>query len=298
MRFPGNTSYPGHVFRRVWGRMAMLARLVRAGLSLAIAFSALAGYVLFSHTLDWKSFFTFTGVFLLSCAASVLNQYQERNADALMKRTRDRPLPAGLIRPFAALVISVFLALAGLVLLYVAASPLTAGLGLFNLLWYNAVYTQLKKKTRYAVLIGALCGSVPPVMGWCAAGGFPLSPVILFFAFFMFLWQIPHFMLLLLKHGRDYAGAGFRSLLKRQDLSGARTTVFIWILAASLSTLLFPVLHIMHNPVLITGLVMLNAAAVLFFYRALFTPRRIFGFNSAFRCIYLYQACVILLLVL
>jgi heme o synthase len=159
-------------------------KLIRLYLSLAITFSAFAGYVLFKHHIDINAIYTILGVFLMSGAASALNHFQERRQDALMERTKNRPLPLGQINPGSVIIISAVLGISGFCLLYFHSNTLAALLSVFNLAWYNGIYTPLKKKTSFAVLIGALTGAVPPVIGWSAAGGNILDSMIIFRNFY------------------------------------------------------------------------------------------------------------------
>ena len=277
--------------------MRTLIKLTRLYLSLAIAFSAVAGFIFYSHDLNLTALYTFLGVLFLSAGASALNQYQERHLDALMKRTRNRPLPSKRMQPKTAVTISLILVLSGVLLLFFGTTPIATLLGVFNLFWYNVVYTTLKRYTSLAVFIGGLTGAIPPLMGWTAAGGFVLSPQILAIAFFMFLWQIPHFYLLLLKFGEDYKAAGFPSILALGEKQ-VKYVIFIWILGTSCCTLFFPVYHIISGSYLIVCLLILNASLVFYFYRIVFNKPLLFNFNPAFRSLYLYQVLILVMLMI
>ena len=191
-----------------------ILQLTRVYLSLAIAFSALLGFFMHTCMLNSQAFFIFAGIYLISGSASALNQFQEKDFDVHMERTKNRPLPAKKIKPADALIISAVLGLSGLSIIFFTVSRLSFFLALFNFFWYNMAYTPLKRKTGFAVMIGALTGAIPPVIGWTAAGGKLFDPEIIFIAFFMYMWQIPHFLLLLLKFGSDYEKAGLPSLIK------------------------------------------------------------------------------------
>jgi len=180
------------------------------------------------------------GLFLIACGSGALNQVQERALDARMQRTRGRPLPAGQIRPRAALLFAACLMPPGFLLLLRGGGPVAAFLGLAAVIWYNGIYTGLKAKTPYALLPGALVGSAPPAIGWAIAGGDIADPRLLALCGLLLLWQLPHFGLLLLDRGEEYARAGLptlRDVLPQKQLA---RLVFLWILGAAAAGLLLP----------------------------------------------------------
>lgn len=266
-------------------------------MSVAIAFSAVAGYVFYSGSFTLKSLAVFAGVLLLAGAATVLNQLQERKRDALMTRTKERPIPAGQVSPRTALIYAIVMGLAGTAILYFFTNTITAILGLFNIFWYNAVYTPLKTKTAFVVIIGALTGAIPPVMGWTAAGGLIYETEILFIAAFLFLWQIPHFLLLLLKYKEDYIRAGFKSATSNLNDEQVKTVVFMWTLGTSLITLFFPLFGIISGKVLTAAIISLNALLIIFFYRSTISRNTIFNTGKAFGSLYLYQLAILAILI-
>jgi heme o synthase len=275
----------------------ILFKFTRLYLSLAISFSALAGYIIYSHRFNLTAWYAFLGVLFLSGAASALNQYQERHWDALMKRTQNRPIPSGQLNVRAAMLVIVLLALTGTGLLFFC-SPMAAGLGLFNIIWYNGVYTPLKRRSPYVVLIGSITGSIPPMMGWTAAGGYIFDPGILFIAFFMFLWQVPHFWLLLLRFGKEYEDAGFPSISTVINEKLFQRIIFLWVLGTSISTLFFPLFHIILSPYIIVSLLILNLFLIWVFYKNIYGKRFVFNLSSAFRSLYLYQVLILVLLMI
>ncbi len=154
---------------------------------------------------------TILGTGLAGAGASALNQLLEIRRDALMQRTRLRPLPSGQISTVQALVFAMLTSLAGVGILNELVNPLTAFLGLANIVIYAVVYTPLKTRTSLCTLVGAVCGALPPMMGWTAASGqIGLGAVLL--GTVLFLWQIPHFLALAWMLRDDYARAGFRML--------------------------------------------------------------------------------------
>jgi len=170
-------------------------------------------YLLMLHTLF--------GTALLAGGAAALNQLIEREHDARMRRTEDRPLPSGRVSPDAALLFGGLCASAGLIYLALGVNLLTALLGTVTLCSYLLVYTPLKRVTTLNTAIGAIPGALPPLMGWTAAtghislGGWTLF-VILFF------WQLPHFLAIAWIYREDYARAGF-AMLPVVDPEGSRT---------------------------------------------------------------------------
>ena len=166
-------------------------------------------------------FYTLLGTALLAAGASALNQLLERDCDAKMRRTEDRPLPSGRMTPEAALVIGGVCAGAGLVVLAAAVNALTAWLGALTLASYLLVYTPLKRLTIWNTAIGAVPGALPPLMGWTAARGELAGGGWALFAI-LFLWQLPHFLAIAWMYREDYARAGF-VMLPAVDPTGART---------------------------------------------------------------------------
>jgi heme o synthase len=271
--------------------------LVRPTLSLAVAASSVVGYCMYRHGIDWNALFPFMGVLLLAWAASALNQYQEQNFDAIMDRTKNRPLPTRRIAGNLVLVIVLVTGCGGVVMLYSGSTTSFAALlGVFTLLWYNGVYTPLKPKTRFSVLIGALTGALPPLIGYTAAGG-PLVSECLLVALFMFLWQISHFQLLLFKYGKEYERAGFRAILSTTDEKSVRISVLILITAAAGSGLLLILFHVVSGITLSAVLVAGSVLFLFYFYKKLVRVKQNLNSGPLFRCIYLYQGVIFILVV-
>ena len=200
-----------------------LGELAKPSVTLAVTLTTVTGYLLASGCLVASMWIPVLGVFVLAAGSAALNQWQERDIDARMPRTRHRPIPSGRIEPTTALFVAIVMMLAGLTLLTSAGRSelLLLALGGFALVWYNGVYTYLKRLTAFAVVPGALIGSVPPCIGYVAAGGDLHDPELLLVAMFFFIWQIPHFWLLMLIMGDEYEAAGLPSLT--QTLRSAAT---------------------------------------------------------------------------
>jgi len=214
--------------------------LCRPYIALFAACSTATGYFVASGSRTSGVLFPAAAVFFLACGASALNQYQERDLDARMERTRKRPLPSGCITPANALLFGLVLIIAGLALLIPAGGMKAALLGVFAILWYNGLYVRLKQITAFAAVPGAVVGMFPPAIGWVSAGGQFLDVRLASICLLFFLWQVPHFWLLLLSRGREYEAAGLPSLTRL--LSGpqiARLT-FTWIVAAAIASLALP----------------------------------------------------------
>jgi heme o synthase len=164
---------------------------------------------------------TLIGTGLIASGTAALNQWMERDADALMKRTQNRPLPLGHMSPAHAFWFAVALSVAGYLELYFGANPLTANLGLFTLTSYLFVYTPLKRRTPHSTTIGAIPGAMPPVIGFAASRGELTLEALVLFAI-LFLWQFPHFYSIAWLYREDYGRAGIR-MLPVVDPSGERT---------------------------------------------------------------------------
>jgi protoheme IX farnesyltransferase len=224
--------------------------LGKVKITLFVAVSTSAGYILASRNLSWEMILPSLGVFILACGSSAINHFQERKTDGLMNRTKIRPLPAGQIKGSAAIIFIVISVTAGLLVLYIFDGFIAAGLGVLAVLWYNAFYTPLKKVTAMAVVPGALIGSIPPVIGYISGGGSIINPEIIALALFFFIWQIPHFWLLLLLYEKDYEKAGFPTLTRLFPAERLSLITFTWIVALAVSCLLIPFFGIVNNPVI------------------------------------------------
>jgi protoheme IX farnesyltransferase len=199
------------------------------------------------------------GTGLVAGGASAFNQVVERDLDALMKRTRTRPLPDQRLQPIEGLLFGSAITLAGLLMLVTAANLLAAGVALATLLSYVAVYTPLKRRSSFGTVIGAIPGALPPIIGWAAASG-ALPPQAWTLFGIMFLWQLPHFLAIAWMYRDDYARAGFLMLpvLEPDGRSTARQSVLY---AAALVPLsLAPTLMRMAGEAYFAGAMVLGLA--------------------------------------
>jgi protoheme IX farnesyltransferase len=277
--------------------LGRLARLTKIRIALLSTFAAATGSVVFASRLDVGILTVCVSVLLLAMGASALNEWQERDVDARMARTRRRPIPAGEIPAAVALGIGAVLVTAGIALLYLCHGTRPALIGLATALWYNAVYTPLKRVTAFAAVPGGLVGMGAPAIGWTAAGGRLEDPRLWALAFFFFIWQVPHFWLLLLRHGREYTDAGLPSLLLLIGPAGLARLTSAWLATAAVAAPLLVLYGLAGSPwtalaLLLSGL-LLAATGLRGLAHADATMRapRLFGAINVF-------ACVVMLLLL
>lgn len=180
------------------------------------------------------------GMALVVGGAGALNMWLERDVDALMERTAERPLPARRLRPGAALALGFALSLSSLPLLWTAAGPLTAGLAAFSLFVYVLVYTPMKRTSHWALVVGAVPGAMPALLGSTAvAHTFELVGLALFAV--ALLWQLPHFLAISIYREREYVAAGHRVLSAVAGLEVARLALLASSVAlASMGVALWP----------------------------------------------------------
>ena len=245
--------------------------LIRINITLSVTLSAFTAWVAASGKVSMKSVFPLAGIFFLACSASVLNQIQEKEQDAKMDRTKGRPIPSGKLTSQQAFLIAILLLLSGFGILVSGLYWTCVILGILNILWFNGFYTWLKKKTAFAVVPGALSGVIPVFMGWSAAGGFLVDPTILLLAFFLFIWQIPHFWLLMLKYGDEYRLAGFPVMTDIFSNYQFRNIILAWMIGATGTSLLLVLSGFWMfflSKVMIMGMNLL--ILILFFYQLYF----------------------------
>jgi protoheme IX farnesyltransferase len=259
-----------------------LLELSKVRITFAVSLTTITGYVLASGRFDAGLILPTIGIFILACGSSALNHYQEKDKDAQMERTRNRPIPNGRISENGALVFAVLLTIIGSAIIYIGSGFLAMQLGILALIWYNAIYTPLKKKTAFAVVPGSVIGAIPPMVGWVAGGGSLADPRALIIAFFFFIWQVPHFWLLLLKYGKEYEQAGFPSITSFYSDKQIKNTTFIWTMATAVTALMLPVFGIVNSTIMSIGLLIAVVWLVVVFSKLLkpgdqkFNPRYYF----------------------
>ena len=211
--------------------MRIIFELGKVRISLPIALSALVGYTMKTGWLSGEVWMLITGVFLMSCSSAAINHIQEYKTDALMPRTKNRPIPAGKISVKGAILVAVSFFAYGAFVLLTSFPPIVFFTSFLTLLSYNVIYTPLKKVTAFAVVPGSLVGALPPYIGWFAGGGELMDERIMWVALFFFIGQIPHFWLLLLMFGKEYTLAGYPSLNSVFNDNQIKRLSYTWILA-------------------------------------------------------------------
>ncbi|RKU16359.1 protoheme IX farnesyltransferase [Candidatus Poribacteria bacterium] len=193
--------------------VADFIELVKPRLVVMILITTAAGFYLGAQqTVDWlRSLHTLVGAGLTAAGVLGLNQYLERDVDARMKRTQERPLPGGRMNPLTALLVGAVLTGGGMLYLTFIVNVLSGFVISLIVVSYLFLYTPLKRKTSLCTLIGAVPGALPPVVGWVAARGSLTGEAWVLFTI-LFLWQIPHSLAIAYIYREDYAKAGFRLL--------------------------------------------------------------------------------------
>jgi heme o synthase len=221
MKATAQTLSPAVPAEKGW--IALLADLFKARLTFLVLVTTLVGFYMgVSSPVDYALMFhAMMGTALLASGAAALNEWLERDHDARMRRTQNRPLPSGRMQPGVAIAIGTVTAATGLLELYFLVNPITAALGAATLFIYLFVYTPLKRISWLNTLVGAIPGGLPPLMGWTAARG-EISLEGLCLLAILGFWQLPHFLAIAWMYREDYARAGFK-MLPVVDADGRRT---------------------------------------------------------------------------
>jgi len=256
--------------------------ITKIRLSVSVVFSSIAGYLLGVHTVDFYTLIllAFGGYFMVG-ASNAFNQIIEKDYDALMERTKNRPIPAGRMSVNTAFVIATTFTILGIVILYII-NPKTAMYGAISIFLYTCAYTPLKTKTPLSVFVGAIPGAIPFMLGWVAArNDFGIEPGTLFAI--QFLWQFPHFWSIGWFLHEDYKKAGFLMLPTGKQDKGTAVQIIaytVWTILASLVPALgftgdLSLSVVGAIVVLILGLFMLYRALELFKKRTVRSARQL-----------------------
>jgi protoheme IX farnesyltransferase len=250
--------------------------LTKPRITLLVVFTALVGFVTASAASPWNGLLTaaLVGTGLVAAGASVINMVMERDTDALMHRTRSRPIPAGRIRASEARWFGALLSLSGLAMLAALCNPLAALVAFSTWASYLFVYTPLKRRTHLSTLVGAVPGALPPVIGWAAASQ-SLDPGAFILFAILFLWQIPHFLAIAWLYREDYERGGFPLLpvIDREGRLTGRQAVLhsVALLVVSLA----PVAAGLGGVIYLAGAIVLGIALTLAALRLAVTRSRV-----------------------
>ena len=277
-------------------KLKILFELTKLKITLFVTVTTAFGFISAAGDVTAAIIAPVTGILLLACGSAAVNHYQERKTDALMDRTKNRPIPSGRISPQNALYVALTLIITGSVILYEGAGVLALGLGLLNLLWYNGIYTPLKRSNALAIIPGSMVGAIPPVVGWIAAGGNIFDPQIIIIAFFFFIWQIPHFWLLLLILSKDYEQAGFPTLTKTFNQDQLSRITFMWISATGITGILIPLFGIIKFPLIDFVIFLSSLWLIIKATKLLQNNKGKKSFGFAFRTINIFARLVVILL--
>ena len=245
--------------------------ITKSRLALSVVFSSLAGYLLGAYEVNPLSLLLLGfGGYCMVGASNAFNQVIEKDLDALMNRTRNRPIPAGRMTSTKAMTLAILMTILGVVSLYIL-NPKTAMFGAISIFIYTSVYTPLKTKTPLSVFVGAIPGAIPFMLGWVAAtNNFGIDPGTLFMI--QFFWQFPHFWALAWMLDEDYHKGGFKLLPTGKKDKGTAIQIImytIWMIIISVIPV-FGITGRLHLSIpaaiiiLIMGLVMLVFAFRLF----------------------------------
>ncbi len=210
--------------------------ITKMRLSLSVVFSSLAGYLLGAETVSFYVLIllAFGGYFMVG-ASNAFNQIIEKDLDALMNRTKNRPIPSGRMSVKSAFILASVFTVLGITILYII-NPQTAMFGAISIFLYTSAYTPLKTKTPLSVFVGAIPGAIPFMLGWVAAtNDFGIEPGTLFML--QFFWQFPHFWAIAWFLHDDYQKAGFNMLPtgKRDKATAVQTILYtVWTILVSI----------------------------------------------------------------
>ena len=212
-----------------------LKQLTKVGLSLSVVFSSIAGYFLAVEIIDYTTvlLLAFGGFFMVG-ASNTFNQIIEKDTDAIMQRTKNRPLPTGRMSVNFAMILAISFTVAGLSILY-SINPKTALFGAISIFLYTCAYTPLKSVTPLTVFVGAIPGAIPFMLGWVAAtDNFGIEAGFLFMI--QFFWQFPHFWAIGWLQDEEYKKAGFNMLpMNTKDKAAVKQIIFYTVITILVS---------------------------------------------------------------
>lgn len=262
--------------------------LVKARLSLLVVFTTAVGFYLGASGIRPFAGFLFAvfGTAMAAGSAAALNQWVESEVDQLMERTRNRPLAAGRWGRSAGLWLGITLGIAGVGILWVTLPHLAAWLALATIVVYLAIYTPMKRRSWWCVLVGAVSGALPPVIGWASTGSSEYWAAWVLFGI-LFFWQMPHFLAIAWMYSEEYEKAGF-VMLKPGDGEGFATALQALVYAVLLAVVTFVPVFLGKVTVVysvaagLLNLMFCGSALVFFVERSRVSARRLFFMSIVF----------------
>lgn len=239
--------------------------LGKLNIMIPVSLSGFTGYFLYRPHFSSGLFLVTGGILFMAITASVINQLQEIETDKKMNRTKGRPLPSGTISVVAALIFAVLSFITGILLLLLAGSVPAIILSIITIIWYNGIYTYLKRITPYAVLPGAVTGALPPLIGWVAAGGEPFSISIILLQTLFLMGQLPHFWLLLMKYGDEYSSAGLPSLTSVMSRRRISFLVIAFVMVSAGTAVSILLSGLVHSSIMAVSLLLASGLLVIMF---------------------------------
>ena len=243
-------------------------QLSKLTIMLPVSLSGFTGYFIFNPHFSIKLILVSIGILLMAISASALNQIQEATLDSKMERTLNRPIPDGRIKINNAIIFTICTLFAGTYIIYSSGNLLAALIGLFTGLWYNVIYTYLKRITAFAVFPGAITGALPPLIGWIAAGGGILDKPVIFIEFLFFTGQIPHFWLLIVRYGEEYNKAGIPALTNVLSKDQINRLTFTWVLTSVIAAMFLCYFEIIRSG-LVIGILLAASVFLIWKFSAL-----------------------------
>lgn len=199
-------------------------------LSFAVSLSALFAYIMAKGEVGFDMVLATFSVLLVAMGVSTLNQVQEYKSDAKMERTKNRPIAVGRMTPGTGIIIAAVLITLSIVMIYDLLGLTGVNLFLFAFIWYNAMYTPLKKRSALAVVPGAILGVIPPAVGWLVAGHSLMELEFIALALYFFIWQVPHFWLLVMLFYGDYKEGGYPTAMRLFGQASLQRLTFVWLI--------------------------------------------------------------------
>jgi heme o synthase len=257
------------MYNNIKNKFRYYLELSKPKIMVPVSLSGFTGYFIFDSHITLNIFTLTLGILITAISASVLNQIQEAGLDSKMKRTMNRPIPAGKISKCHAFIFFLGALLTGSAVIYMAGNLKVVIIGLMTIFWYNGIYTYSKRITAFAVVPGAITGALPPLIGWVAAGGGIWDKTIIFVEFMFFIGQVPHFWLHIMNYGEEYEKAGIPSLSRILSSSQINRLIFTWVATSVIASLFLCHFGIIQTG-LITGILIIASSIIIWQFSGLF----------------------------